>query len=315
MFTEKNLITAENYISVADFAITGNVSTFDIDKSTARKVLYRLGRPPYYLRRANKNGSKIVLEFPGKDEIIFFIKTDYLNYFLLNIRPYLKQKYKIITGYSDYSIPDGGAGDFTELLNDSLLDYWYGYNITMDHPKLKAAPLGIPPKIWLNLGNEAGDHRLFIDKLSSFSKNPISHKSKLIYWGSPGNTTDSRLTIYESIKKMDYVTITERKNYDGYLTDLSQHKFVICPEGNGIDTHRTWESMYFLAIPIIKKNYYMNLYRDVFPILYINEWSEVNDLTENFLNLFYTKMTFTNFKNKLRFEYWKNIIKNSMVQD
>ena len=32
--------------------------------------------------------------------------------------------------------------------------------------------------------------------------------------------------------------------FDKYLENLCMHKYVICPEGNGVDTHRLWESLY-----------------------------------------------------------------------
>ena len=32
---------------------------------------------------------------------------------------------------------------------------------------------------------------------------------------------------------------------------LANHKYSICPEGNGLDTHRFWESLYVRTIPIV----------------------------------------------------------------
>lgn len=41
-----------------------------------------------------------------------------------------------------------------------------------------------------------------------------------------------------------------------YRELLSNSKFVISPPGNGIDCHRTWESMFLGAVPIVKKNFW-----------------------------------------------------------
>lgn len=313
MFTEKDLISADNYISIADLAITESTNALCAHKSRLNRFPARLFRKAYIctLKKAsNVNGMELI--FPQKDEIIFFIKTDFLNHFLLHIRPHLKQKYKIITGYSDYTIPSGGAGNFKALLNDNLLVGWYGYNIIIDHPKLKPIPLGIPPKLWLELGHQAGNHELFIHQLSNFLQKPMQYKRKLIYWGSLGDTNSSRRNVYDIVSKMEIVTITGRRNYKNYLNDLKQHKFVICPEGNGIDTHRIWESIYFQAIPIIKKNVYMNSYKNDFPILYVNDWSELTDFTDDFLNEKFREMTDKNHKDRLRFKYWKNILKGDL---
>ncbi len=40
-------------------------------------------------------------------------------------------------------------------------------------------------------------------------------------------------------------------NFDDYLDQLSNCQFSLCPRGNGIDTHRFWESLYVKTIPIV----------------------------------------------------------------
>lgn len=172
--------------------------------------------------------------------------------------------------------------------------------------------MGIPPKLWLELGHQAGNHELFIRQLNNFLQKPVQHKKKLIYWGSMGDTVSYRREVYDIVRKMEIVTTTGRRNYKDYLNDLKHHKFVICPEGNGIDTHRIWESIYFQAIPIIKKNAYMNSYKKDFSILYVNDWSELTDFTDDFLNEKFQKMTNKNRKDRSRFKYWENIIKGDL---
>ncbi len=49
----------------------------------------------------------------------------------------------------------------------------------------------------------------------------------------------------------------------GYLTNLFTHRFVLCPPGNGEDTHRFWESLYCGAIPVIRSSPAMSHFRDL----------------------------------------------------
>ncbi|MFH1146359.1 MAG: hypothetical protein V1736_01475 [Pseudomonadota bacterium] len=309
MFSEKDLICADNYIAIADLALIPSVSS--TSSNTRQRNPSRFSRW-LFRHSVEASNNKAMLQFPSRDEIVFFVKTDFLNYFAGYLRPHLRQTFRIITGHSDYTIPYGGAGDFSSLLEDDLLAGWYGYNIVADHPKLKPVPLGIPSKIWLELGNQAGGHTLFAEKLNVFLRNPAFHKSKLVYWGCPGATTESRASAYDAVKDIDYVSITERKSYCDYLDDLSRHKFVCCPDGNGIDTHRLWESLYFQAIPVVKRNHYLNLYAARFPVLYINDWSELSSFTEEFLDEQYAAMISTAFRPKLRFEYWEREIKSGL---
>ncbi len=67
------------------------------------------------------------------------------------------------------------------------------------------------------------------------------------------NYTYERYLIKENYLNLSlpYVTIiNEAKDYEDYLVDLSMHRFVLCPDGNGIDCYRTLEAIYMGALPI-----------------------------------------------------------------
>ena len=68
--------------------------------------------------------------------------------------------------------------------------------------------------------------------------------------------------------------------------ELSLYKFVLCPPGAGVDTHRLWESLYLNCIPIVERSTINKLYDDL-PILVVNNW---NDITENYLNIKYKEI-------------------------
>ena len=62
-----------------------------------------------------------------------------------------------------------------------------------------------------------------------------------------------------------------------YFNDLPSYKFVISPEGNGIDCHRHYEALMAGCIPIIEDN---PLVREKYrgcPILFTKDYSEINE--------------------------------------
>jgi hypothetical protein len=69
-----------------------------------------------------------------------------------------------------------------------------------------------------------------------------------------------------------------------YYTLLKQTKFVICPPGTGVDTHRVYESLFFGAIPIIKSSFLDPMYIKIGGCWIVNDW---NDVTEESCNNFY----------------------------
>lgn len=119
-----------------------------------------------------------------------------------------------------------------------------------------------------------------------------------------------RKRIYSIFENQSYVEVGKSENtYDGrlnFLREISQSKFVICPRGNGVDTHRLWESLYLGSIPIVK---YEKTYHDNFldlPILFIEDWDQI---TEEFLNGKYEQIINSEWNmSKLNISYWEQEI-------
>jgi hypothetical protein len=74
---------------------------------------------------------------------------------------------------------------------------------------------------------------------------------------------------------------------NSYFETLPNYKFVISPEGNGIDCHRHYEALMSGCIPIIEENELIKeKYKDC-PILYTKDYSEI---TETYLEEKYKEM-------------------------
>jgi hypothetical protein len=63
--------------------------------------------------------------------------------------------------------------------------------------------------------------------------------------------------------------------FNQYLEEVAKSYFVISPNGNGVDCHKTWESLYLKSIPIVTKSINVDFYKN-YPIIIINDWSELN---------------------------------------
>lgn len=60
-----------------------------------------------------------------------------------------------------------------------------------------------------------------------------------------------------------------------YRSLSSNYKFVACPRGNGIDTHRFWESLYSGSYPVVKESRWSeNVSKLGIPFVTVNEWTE-----------------------------------------
>ena len=85
----------------------------------------------------------------------------------------------------------------------------------------------------------------------------------------------------DSFKNKAYVTnnvvyrlknfLDDVKEYDKmFLNIMLDHLFIACPEGNGIDTHRFWETLYMGRYPVVLHNRVTDAFIDL-PILIMNK--------------------------------------------
>jgi hypothetical protein len=100
-------------------------------------------------------------------------------------------------------------------------------------------------------------------------------------------------------------------NTEEYFENLKKSKFVISPEGNGLDTHRIWEALILNAIPImITTSFTKNLKKLGVPGIYLKSWDELLDFNSSKLDEIYEKEINKNFSYLTRLKYWEEKIKS-----
>lgn len=100
----------------------------------------------------------------------------------------------------------------------------------------------------------------------------------------------TRMTILENLKKNGIInTFT---SYQHYFISLPNYKFVISPEGNGIDCHRHYEAIIAGCIPIIEDNTMVREKYAGLPVLYTTDYSEI---TQEYLTSVYDTMMSTQY--------------------
>jgi len=173
----------------------------------------------------------------------------------------------IISGHSDYSISD-------EIYNYYKPNYWYTINKTTN--KVFSIPLGIT-----NYCDDSEIHKIYGDLDSMIEiMNETKNDKNLVFMNFNILTYPvERQYVYNLfcnelwVSKTEIInTIEGRKNF---LREIRNHTFVLCPRGNGIDTHRLWETLYMGSIPIIKRNIAYEDFYDL-PICLVDEWEEIN---------------------------------------
>ena len=207
---------------------------------------HSLDESGYIIQNEPKNGETLKV----------FVKIDKIHQFFRNSpnRPFI-----LITHNGDLPVDSSLLG----YLNNPFLIRWYGQNINVTHHKLKSIPIGIANESWPH-----GNVNEFLEIINEENK-----KEKMVYVNFE-ITNLNRNTCLSELSKFD-LYLEEKKPFKEYLRELSKSYFVVSPEGNGIDCHKTWESLYLMTIPIVTKSVNIDQYRNL-PILVINDWSEFN---------------------------------------
>lgn len=195
----------------------------------------------------------------------FFVKTDYLEEFQ-KLLPSIEKPIVLITHNSDYGITE----KWKPILESPKVVQWLAQNVEYEHYKLSSIPIG--------LTNGDGDTLAEVMAMD-IPKTKIIHVSYSIC------TNRDKRNVCQSetgIQTQQHIT-----NFRDYYIDLAGTRFVISPEGNGVDCVRTWEALYLKTIPIVTNCINVSFYSDL-PILVLNSWKDFKGI--NFSEDLYIKM-------------------------
>jgi hypothetical protein len=116
--------------------------------------------------------------------------------------------------------------------------------------------------------------RLFTVELSAKKKN-----GKALV-GPFGDTHENRKSLFAFSnnlpRNIDF--LTERINPTQYAHISSNYSYIFCPRGNGLDTHRFWETLYRGSLPVVLKSRWSDSIKDLgIPLLAVENWLEAID--------------------------------------
>lgn len=183
-----------------------------------------------------------------------------------------KNNFVLITHNSDGEVRN--TIKVNMILNSSKLQKWYCQNLCFEHEKLYFVPIGFANSMWPH-GN------IHIFKHNFFTYN-LTTKTKKVYFNfNINNNVEKRIVCYESCRKKIY-WLKNVSPYDN-LTRLQKYEFCICPEGNGVDTHRLWEALYVKTVPIVIDSEFTRiLKKHNVPMIILDKWTDLDITNLNY---------------------------------
>lgn len=268
---------AKDYIIVNDFKTANIIKLNEYFKNTAIK---------------NKTNT-----------IKIFVYTHILQDFIDYILDHLSQDlfYVFYLHNSDHVFDT----QYSKLVENKSVKAIYAQNVnypqkTANQPdccKIRVLPIGIANSMW--------QHGDLIKVYTVMTETYTTNKTKSIYININPSTFDYRKHVLNAVNKKGTFEIASGKPYIEYLRELAKHRFCLCVRGNGIDTHRFWESLYLGVIPVIINNKTTNCQEFVNYLR--NEKIPFVDITEGNLDKAFEKYNESYFSDEL----YKSFIKRT----
>jgi hypothetical protein len=180
-----------------------------------------------------------------------FLNGDYIGTFLNYVPRTSSKLFTFIVHNSDRAFDEYSLRKLLPHAN-----HIYAINTTVSHPKLTTIPIG------------------FVDRQLPFlaSFKPTDRPRDIEIYK---NFTVATNYIKRTACMDAFSTVPRQsaKEVPEYYADLCGSKFVLCPEGTGIDTHRVYESLLCGATPVVLRNSLSPLY-ETMPVCIVDKWSD-----------------------------------------
>lgn len=215
----------------------------------------------------------------------------------------LQNPFVLLSHNSDTNIRE----NYSHIYNHPKLIHWFTQNLCVSHPKTTLLPIGFANPIW-----QHGNY-LLLDQIQSMNR-----PKEIIYYANfLVETNRTKREECLNILHQKQIPIFPRSPPFIYLEQLAASICCICPEGNGIDTHRFWEALYLKSIPIVLRNELTEKLSNDFPCILLNSWEELSkDIfysseIQNKLNWLHTNTP--DYQSKMWFQYYETKIQQAVA--
>jgi hypothetical protein len=174
----------------------------------------------------------------------------------------------LVTGEGDFP-----CDAFRQKFLPKNVSHWFSTNVTHPHPRVSAIPLG--------LGSPHDPVTLKTDELSGIAKKKTTKNQWLYVAFRPETNRRVRQKIYDHFlqrsQQESWITFQSSSvptSHELFLTQLTHHHFILCPPGNGVDTHRLWETLTAGSYPVVLKSEAMKPFEEL-PLLLVDSMEEI----------------------------------------
>lgn len=283
-----SIISSDTFSKLANVVYGQQIRSINLndDKYFNYEVIYK----------NNKTSLIKIKSFRLKENDIIYCNTELINFLFEDLKQARNFK-NIILITHDSDIPIDKR--LFEKKPDCI-SQWFAINVNFRHNQLKPIPIGIGGDyldgyvtkniLDINTKLKSKDEKLFLcfsDNTNYRKRSGLKKYFKNFLWSE---------VISGTLKTSDYIK------------KIKNNKFVLCPEGNGMDTYRIWETLVLGSIPVAQYTPAFYTFKK-FPIIFYSQKEEVNldmlnkqfkkniNADRDFLTIDYWRKEINNYKN------------------
>ena len=236
-------------------------------------------------------------------DIVWCVRAN-LDQLLVELNKHPSKKIVLISCNGDWPVDKKVFQNKSECIK-----IWFSQNIDYQHPDLFQIPIGLENDFGPSKGRYT-DYPYLTRTIHENVNDREKVKDKVYCNFNIKNNLEERKKTLLYLERNGLGIFGERKRFTDYCEDLMKHMFIISPNGNGIDCHRTWETLYLGSIPIVQSHFMFDEYGDL-PLIQIDN---IEEITPEWLQSkveWYNSSTFD--YEKLRISYWTKKIKEASL--
>lgn len=245
-----------------------------------------------FVRRQRGSG-RPALRFPAgayagiRDGDLVWVRLTALPQFVEEVLPHVDARFALVTGDEDWSIPSGFVHSGTITANPAVL-CWFTQNSdgTDASGKIFPIPIGLDSHT-ISARRRWGHWQATPDQqeaeLEEIRARMPANGDRLVrahadfHFNMPEKpfSGETRNSIESVLRANPCVDFQPRKlSRLDLWREKTRYAFVISPHGNGLDCHRTWESLALGNIVIVKRSSLDALY-DGLPVVMVDDWRDI----------------------------------------
>jgi hypothetical protein len=138
--------------------------------------------------------------------------------------------------------------------------YVWAQNSRRWHPRIRPLPIGEENRMWRG-GNASYEPPNMVSRSEQRDIDIL-----VPHWS---NTHSIRpLWLKQALERRD-VTVLPKLNKEDYLERVTESRAIVCPPGNGVDTHRCWDALTKGAWAIVEENTHTRTLLEQYPSLHL----------------------------------------------